>query len=240
MRPSYIKDIENHARAEFPKEACGVLVKSDTSSQIIAIPLRNEARFPELYFQIPTEDYLRYKLSGNLLAIYHSHPRGTKELSEADLKCSEELVVPSLVYSLSQDDYSYYEPKNYITPLEGRMFVPLVFDCVSLVHDYFKQKYSLNYPMFPRKLEHINEGMDITESYCRNNGFSRIDKPVPNCVIGMTLLGGKFPNHLGVYLEKGIMLHQLVSRVSCREVYGGYWEKHTTVILVPPEFKPKI
>ena len=117
------------------------------------------------------------------------------------------------------------------------MFVPLVFDCVSFVRDYYKQTFNLEYPMFPRKVEHIREGLNIVNEYCLANGFIKSQAPIPNSVVVMTLLGSEYPNHVGVYLGKGIMLHQLVGRVSCREVYGGYWEKHTNMFLVPPAFK---
>ena len=39
------------------------------------------------------------------------------------------------------------------------------------------------------------------------------------------------PNHAGIYLGDGRMLHHLHGRLSTRDVYGGYWKDVTRVIL---------
>jgi len=39
------------------------------------------------------------------------------------------------------------------------------------------------------------------------------------------------PNHAGVYLGDGIMLHHLYGRLSSRDVYGGYWREVTRLTL---------
>jgi len=42
------------------------------------------------------------------------------------------------------------------------------------------------------------------------------------------------PNHAGVYIGDGLMLHHLYNRLSSRDVYGGYWQECTRIVLRHP------
>jgi cell wall-associated NlpC family hydrolase len=39
------------------------------------------------------------------------------------------------------------------------------------------------------------------------------------------------PNHAGIYIGDGLMLHHLYGRLSSRDVYGGYFQEVTRKIL---------
>jgi len=81
-----------HARANLPNEAVGLLVGS-TGRPTAAIPLPNVARRGEFladpYAQFLAERRIRDE-GAQLLAIYHSHPRGGTRLSPLDVKFGRE------------------------------------------------------------------------------------------------------------------------------------------------------
>ena len=39
------------------------------------------------------------------------------------------------------------------------------------------------------------------------------------------------PNHAAIYLDDGVIMQHVAGRLSSRDVYGGYWAKHTTHVL---------
>jgi len=92
-------EIETHAHTESPRECCGLLAGRD--GQIVArYPLRNESRDPEReYFAAPEDLFIAMRhireRREELLAIYHSHPRGPAYPSATDL---EGAFYPEAVY----------------------------------------------------------------------------------------------------------------------------------------------
>ena len=94
-----LTEIEAHAQAEAPHECCGLL--AGRNGQIGArYPLRNHARDPEReYFAAPEDLFIAMRRMRDrreeLLAIYHSHPRGQAYPSATDL---ETAFYPEAVY----------------------------------------------------------------------------------------------------------------------------------------------
>jgi cell wall-associated NlpC family hydrolase len=41
----------------------------------------------------------------------------------------------------------------------------------------------------------------------------------------------RFPNHVGVMIDRGLVLHHAENRLSSRDVYGGWLKKHTVRIV---------
>lgn len=80
--------IEAHARAEAPRECCGLLVGLDGRIHY-AIPTRNIAERPTRYEIDPIEHFpvIREARAAGLdvLGAYHSHPAGPPEPSASDL-----------------------------------------------------------------------------------------------------------------------------------------------------------
>lgn len=83
-------ELESHARRELPNECCGML--GGRSSRIeVQYPLRNLSTSPLTKYFASPEDLFRamrqMRESGQeLLAIYHSHPRGRPYPSPTDIK----------------------------------------------------------------------------------------------------------------------------------------------------------
>lgn len=81
--------IREHAAEEWPNECCGFVVAYDTGVEVKR--MRNAANDPENEFFIdPREQYDALNeiedRDAQLIAVYHSHPRGTTNPSERDLR----------------------------------------------------------------------------------------------------------------------------------------------------------
>jgi proteasome lid subunit RPN8/RPN11 len=82
--------IETHSRDEQPRECCGVLGGKGTRV-LNSYPLRNQAVQPETRFFAAPEDLFAAmrrmrQAREELLAIYHSHPRGPARPSASDIE----------------------------------------------------------------------------------------------------------------------------------------------------------
>ena len=101
MRISYrvARQIADHAEAEAPNEACGLLA-GDGATIDRAIPLRNSAAMRETRYRFaPAEQLAALKSidadSLNWIGIYHSHPRSAPIPSPADVN---EALDPKLLH----------------------------------------------------------------------------------------------------------------------------------------------
>jgi proteasome lid subunit RPN8/RPN11 len=80
--------IEAHARAEAPRECCGLLIASGGTIEA-ALPVENRAADPHRRYEIDPRDYLALvkRLRGSddqVIGGYHSHPRSMPEPSATD------------------------------------------------------------------------------------------------------------------------------------------------------------
>ena len=85
-----LRAIEAHSRAEQPRECCGVLGGRGARA-LSSYPLRNQAAQPETRFFAAPEDLFAAMLRmrearEELVAIYHSHPRGPACPSASDIE----------------------------------------------------------------------------------------------------------------------------------------------------------
>ncbi|WP_421793504.1 C40 family peptidase [Hydrocarboniphaga effusa] len=76
-------DAVAHARAELPREACGLVV--EIAGQAVYRPCRNVATSPADTFEIEPEEFVSAEDEGRVLAVVHSHPHATPGASEDDV-----------------------------------------------------------------------------------------------------------------------------------------------------------
>ncbi|SQA85922.1 Uncharacterised protein [Citrobacter freundii] len=72
MREKLMDAIRQHVAAEYPKEACGVIIQTGFSQTFI--PCRNIADNPEEMFTLSPEDRMGAGELGDIIMIIHSHP----------------------------------------------------------------------------------------------------------------------------------------------------------------------
>lgn len=241
-----INAIQDHARAEYPRECCGVIIKFGRSEKYI--PCRNMSDDKD-NFKLSSEDYANAEDQGEIIAIVHSHPDYPPIPSEADKLACEESGLPWHIISLNASEFGEirtYNPCGYVSPLIGRQFLHGVTDCYALVKDFYLRELGINLMDFDRTDDWWNKGQNLYLDNYKKAGFRRLEEGEQPKFGDMVLMQIKSPviNHAGVYLGNDYvlkeyptihkvpdaMLHHLYGRLSERVVYGGYWREKTILI----------
>lgn len=220
-----------HAAAEFPKECCGLIVAKGDKTHIVRA--KNIDPHPERDFTLDPQAWLEVQDDEEVVGIYHSHPRGNAEPSEADKVSCEKTNLPWHIVSWPAGGYVVHNPCGYKAPYTGRPFVHGLLDCYSLIRDWYEGEKGITLPDYPREHEWWNKGFDLYQNYYAEAGFERRgpgEVPQPGDVLLMQVRS-KVPNHGAIYLGDGKILHHPCDRLSGIEVYGGLWYKSTTHVL---------
>jgi len=71
---------------------------------------KNWSPFPKETFVISPQDYFRIR--SNIRFFFHSHCLGGPEPSEPDIEIAHECGLSSLIYSVPEKKFSFYDPKR--------------------------------------------------------------------------------------------------------------------------------
>ena len=117
----------------------------------------------------------------------------------------------------------------------GRSFHHGVLDCWSLCRDWYARECGLTLPNPERRDKWWEDGhSDLYMSNLADAGFTVLpDGAVPqrgDLILMQVQSRNGVPNHAGVYIGDGLMLHHMYGRLSSRDVYGGYWREVTRCI----------
>jgi len=99
------KVITYHAKDVYPEECCGVVIEDGTY-----IRINNVAEDPLLSFEFDKVQYTKVLLDENIKYIVHSHPDGSSEPSEHDIKACNFLGIPYMIVSFPDVDITIVEP----------------------------------------------------------------------------------------------------------------------------------
>jgi proteasome lid subunit RPN8/RPN11 len=105
----YIKKISHE---NLRGEICGFLGYDDVTNQYIVQQEENISPDPSALFIINPLNYLLFKDSYRMVAIFHSHIIGDETPSEFDVKMAENCCQPFLIYSLNSKKINIYTPEN--------------------------------------------------------------------------------------------------------------------------------
>jgi len=223
---STIRAIYNHANRMVPEECCGIVTASGD-----VVELENTSPDRCNHFSISALDYIKYA-KGALFA-YHSHPDRPAVASEADLYWSETARLPLMIVSWPQGDIRMIGDPCSGKALEGRKFIYGVYDCYSLVQDYYRRYFDYELPTVTRprfgwwqtgEIDPFMKGAD-------RSGMVDGNTPEPGDWLLFQLNGAKVPNHTGVYLGNNEFLHHQLMRVSTTSAYDEFYMNATTRIL---------
>ncbi len=241
-------DIKAHALDEFPRECCGVVVIIKGRERYIRC--RNLAPKPEDDFRLAPEDYADAEDRGEVVAIVHSHPNVSAAPSEADRVSCEQTGLRWLIASVlhhAGDEAPHVpeirelHPVGYVSPLVGRQFHHGVLDCYTLIKDWYQRERGIELPNFHREDGWWNDGASdlYTENFCKA-GFEKIPENAPlepgDVILMQVRSDNGVPNHGGVYIGDGFLLHHPHGRLSTRDVYGGMWRELTRFVVRRREF----
>lgn len=232
-----------HAEGEYPREACGLVVVVKGRERYW--PCRNTAATPSEHFVLAPEDYAAADDAGEVVMVVHSHPNAPARPSAADRVACEASELPWAIISVDGADGAVratevlvFEPCGYRAPLVGRPFSHGVLDCYSLVRDWYGQEWGLALPDFARRDEWWNDGhSDLYMDHLAECGFHQVklaEIQRGDLLLMQVRSRNLVPNHAGIWLGDGNMLHHMHGRLSSRDVFGGYWQECLRLVARPP------
>lgn len=237
--------VQAHAAAEYPREACGLIVAAGKAHRYIAC--ENTAAEPGEEFRISPEQYAGAEDQGQVVGIVHSHPDATSRPSARDLAMCEATALPWHILSWPEGDLRIIVPTGN-TPLLARPFVHGAWDCWQACADWYQREWGLEFPAYAREEGWWEkaDGPSLYEEAYEAAGFYRVDQPARGDMIVMAVGRTAHPNHAGIYLgddprlpgeESAVfgpgpfMLHHLLGRPSEVIVFGGPWLERTCLVL---------
>ncbi|PRC93096.1 C40 family peptidase [Solimicrobium silvestre] len=240
MKPKTLTDIKRHAEADYPREACGLIIIRRGREKYL--PCKNLAPDTE-HFIISAQDYAVAEEMGEIVAVVHSHPDAPASPSEADkVSCEASGVLWHIIRVDGTEgiptagELITIEPCGYQVPLVGRQFFHGVLDCYSLIRDWYQQTRSIELKQFSRADEWWNDGKsDLYTQGFPQAGFvsieSNAEMQVGDVILMQIRSTNGVPNHAAIYIGDGLILHHLHGHLSSRDVYGGYWQEVTRNVI---------
>lgn len=230
-----------HAQADYPREACGLLVR--VKRRVRYWPCRNIAPAPAAKdrFQIDPHDWAAAEDAGAILAVVHSHPDADAHPSDADRWMCHRGGIAWFVIAVPGGAWKGLQPEPL--PLEGRQFEHGVVDCYTLIRDYYAQRLGLELPDFERADEwwKPHDGQpcgNLYREHFAEAGFVDLGVVAPRAHdVLLMQVAADVANHAAVFVPdagSGLgdrLLHHLYGRLSGHDVWGGYWSRHTTAVL---------
>lgn len=226
--------IRDHAVSQYPREACGLVAVVRGKQRYL--PCRNIAESHNENFVLHPEDYAVAEELGEIVALVHSHPDMPARMSEADKVMCGRGDIPWYIVSVNArgetSDIERYEPEGYEAPLVGRQFAHGVLDCYTLIQDYYKRELGIVLPDFERQDHWWNKGEDLYMQHFREAGFEPIKGAIRKHDVILMQIRSPRVNHGAVFLgEPDHMLHHMYGQLSSRDVYGGWFQEATRIII---------
>ena len=226
--------IQEVGAREYPNEACGVVVRLGKKS--IPIACENTAADKRNHFVISPVDYAKASDVGEIIGIWHTHIEIPPIPSDADKVGCANSELPWYIVSVYKagdgfgfSEMTVTEPSGFELDYLERPYAFGVLDCWSLVRDYYRREYSIKLGDYPRIEKFWAEGYNFFGENWKEEGFRQlIDEEPKEGDLFLIQTDGKFPNHIAIYIGGEMILHHCHGRLSRRDIYGGYWHKHTT------------
>lgn len=237
LNKTALEAIREHAKEDFPNEACGVLIRK--GKRVVARRCKNIDNKPTKFFEISFEELEVCRQEGEVVAIYHSHPNRTSSPSQEDIAHCNVGDHPWIVLGVRRDELLGFEIDDPVVispedlPYDGRPYVEGVYDCYSLARDYYQREADIELSDDYKRVPNFwKRGLKLFESNFEKEGF------VPVC--GEPQVGDVFlirmdegdANHCAIYVGNDQILHHCLNRLSRFDIYGGsVWQKHTVLHL---------
>jgi len=223
-----LEDIKQYVYENKDIEACGLL--SVERGRVQWHPCENKADNPKSDFTIDPLEYKAVADKGDIVGVVHSHPGAAPTPSTIDRAACDRLGVPWYIFG-KNDEWIKLEPKEEAYELLGRPFVFGVYDCFTILQDYFE---TLDIIVNPRdyEWEFWKKGKNLYLENFEEEGFVEVtDGSLQVHDVILMALNSPIANHAGIYVGRGRMLHHAPSRLSCRDNYNGIWNHITRAVV---------
>jgi proteasome lid subunit RPN8/RPN11 len=218
-----------HALDQMPREACALVIATRYGQQLVIC--ENQSEVPD-NFVISASDYLRAHNLGLPIGVVHSHCYLPPDPSEADKVQCEQSKLPWHILSVPTGKWRSISPSDYKAPLIGREFTHGVLDCYTLIRDYYQEVLGIHLRDFARDYEWWTRGQNLYLENFHHAGFREVrPEDIAKHDVLLMQIHSDVVNHGAIYVGDGQMLHHLNRRLSTREVYGGYYQRHTARVL---------
>lgn len=129
-------------------------------------------------------------------------------------------------------DLQSIEPFGYVAPLVGRQFAHGILDCYTLVRDFLARELGIHLSDYEREDDWWEKGQDLYSlERLSAEGFELIEGAPQRGDMVLMQIRSPVPNHAGVYLGDGQMLHHMHGRLSEVITYGGMCAERTRYIV---------
>ena len=232
-------EITEHCKAEYPNEACGLIVIF--KGRYKYVPCKNVSNTPEEDFIIPTFDYAYAEDLGEIVAIVHSHPKGSSKPSQTDIASQKAHGIDWLIIGLNNNsmvDMEWLKGERQEAPLYGRNYTWHINDCGSFIRDFYKQEFNIDVPDFYRPEKFWEQGLEIyLEAYSKAGFYDITFNELEYGDVILFALGTHITTHGAVYIGDNKIAHHLLGRLSCRDVLGKYYLDRATRFLRHKDMK---
>ncbi|WP_031524705.1 C40 family peptidase [Siccibacter colletis] len=231
MRKKLMAAISAHVAAEYPKEACGVVIQAGRSQEYI--PCRNISETPSDAFTISPEDKLAASEKGEIIMVIHSHPDVVQLIpSELDRVQCDWSGVEWGIMSWPDGDFCTLSPRedrDYV----GRQWVLGFADCWSLIREWYQREHGVVLGNYSVDYEWWVEGKENRyDDNWEREGFVMVapENMQPGDMI-MMRVQAPVTNHAAIYLGENLMLHHNFGSLSARVPYGKYYRDRTVRVV---------
>lgn len=224
-----LEEMMQHAAEAAPHEACGLVVMAGKKHRLVRA--RNLADQPTLHFDLDPEAWLDVKDHEEVIGIYHSHPNGRAQPSQADRTSCELSGLPWHIVGYPSGEYTRIEPCGYEAPYLERPYVWGVHDCYTLICDWYRREFGIQLEPVLCKEGWWNRGENLYVELFASRGFVEVkDEPREGDVL-LIQVNSPVPNHGAIHLGNGTILQHVQGRLSTKDRWGGVWAKHCTHVL---------
>lgn len=231
-------EMNAHFLSCYPEEGCGVVTDNKF------VPCDNVHETPEMDFRMRRGDYIKHEREAGVQAIVHSHTVtgethrfDQRTPSMKDMQQQKATAVPWGIVACEGTNITIplWFGLKVPAPIEGRMYIPNVYDCLNCVCDYMKLEFDIDLPIFPRPIEWQTMNKNMITDGIEVSGFRRLpaSTPLNDLQHGDFILfaiQSNTVNHCGIVTEDIMFLHQLQGRMAKKD-HIARWDKQIKMYL---------
>lgn len=213
-----ITEIYEHCLAEFPNEACGLIIGGKYYKCSNASPVPTES------FVISAAERGELELKhGPVQVIVHSHPHSARpeDLRRPEWPSSHDMTswidenIPFWIVACDGSKCDILKLDDTVIPeLTGREYIHGYLDCYSVVRDFYRAELGITLRNYPRSFDWWNTGQDLYSANFEKEGFRiKTRRPERGDVI-LYRFSSAVINHAGVCTGPNMALHHFIDKPS--------------------------